>query len=189
MNSTPFLRERAARWQRGQAMGVPAVPFTFPTISAFNRMKFYGTDMGTYKAVDAMFDYYVKGVTQQGAKPIDFKASAADNKAIWAWMGKKYPAAAIQNFFRMLNDLPEQWWRLAQRTPGEVISAAVVSVGAKTVGGTKAVIRKTVDTAVDVAAEAPKAFFGAFPTWALVAGGIISVAFVAGIGYVIVRRA
>lgn len=173
----------------GCGMGAAFVPFTFPTASVFNRMEFYGTKPASYATVDAMFQYYAAGIQQNGIKPINFKASAKDNEAIWNWMGKKYDAKTIQNFFRALHDIPEQWWREGKTSPGQVIGSAVTSVAKKTVGGTKAAIKTTVTTATDIATAAPKAFFGQFSKPALIIGGVLTVAVLGGGLYIAVKAA
>lgn len=171
----------------GSGMGAAFVPFTVPTVSLYNRMSYYGTKPASYSAVDAMYLYYVKGIHEQGAKPIDFKASDKDNKAIWSWMGKKYDAKTIQNFFRALHDIPEGWWRLGKNSIGEVLLAAPVDAAKKVVGTAKSAVKATAGTAGDLVGAAGSAFFGKFSKTTLIIAGGITLVLVGGGVYIAVK--
>lgn len=173
-------------------MGAAFVPFTFPTASVFNRMEFYGTKPASYATVDSMFQYYAAGINQNGIKPIDFKASNKNNEAIWNWMGKKYDAKTIQNFFRALHDIPEQDWRLGKsglqhlaEIPGEAVKDTFSAVKTVTKGTAKTVGAVT----GGVVSETGKAFFGQFSKPVLIIGGVLTVAVLGGGLYIAIKAA
>lgn len=172
-------------YPRRSGMGAAYVPFTFPTASVYARMKYYGTTPASYGAVDQMYTYYVQGIAQQGAKPIDFKASDSANKTIWQWMGKKYDAKTTQNFFRALHDIPEQWWRLGKNTVGSTVPAAISSI----VGKAGKTVTAAASTAGEITGATASAFFGKMPLWLKIGGSLALALTVAGGGYIIVKKA